>query len=109
MLKVIARLINHRSRITKVATGDQALFVRLASFEAVGGFEDIPLMEDVAFCRALKRLGPIACLQTRVITSGRRWESHGVWRTVIKMWALKICYLAGVSPQRLKQFYADTR
>ena len=109
MLKVIARLINYRSRISKVATGDQALFVRRAVFETMGGFQDIPLMEDVAFCRALKRIGPIACLQARVITSGRRWESHGVWRTVIKMWTLKICYLAGVSPRRLKQFYVDTR
>jgi rSAM/selenodomain-associated transferase 2 len=109
MLKVIARLINYRSRITKIATGDQALFVRRAIFESIGGFENIPLMEDIAFCRALKRIGPIACLHTRVITSGRRWERHGVWRTVIRMWALKVCYLAGVSPQRLKQFYADTR
>ena len=109
MLKVIARLINYRSRMTRVATGDQALFVRRAVFETMGGFQDIPLMEDIALCRALKRFGPIACLQTRVITSGRRWERHGVWRTVIKMWALKVCYLAGVSPQRLKQFYADTR
>jgi rSAM/selenodomain-associated transferase 2 len=109
MLKVIARLINCRSRVTKVATGDQALFVRRAVFESMGGFQDIPLMEDIAFCRALKRIGPIACLHTRVITSGRRWERHGVWRTVIKMWALKVCYLAGVSPRRLKQFYADTR
>jgi rSAM/selenodomain-associated transferase 2 len=109
MLKVIARLINCRSRMTKVATGDQALFVRHPIFEAMGGFQDIPLMEDIAFCRALKRIGPIACLHSRVITSGRRWERHGVWRTVIKMWILKILYLAGVSPQRLKQFYADTR
>jgi hypothetical protein len=109
MLKVIARLINCRSRITKVATGDQALFVSRPVFETMGGFQDIPLMEDIAFCRALKRVGPIACLTTRVITSGRRWETHGVWRTIIKMWALKLGYLAGVSPHHLKRFYADTR
>lgn len=109
MLKVIARLINCRSRITKVATGDQALFVRRPVFETMGGFQDIPLMEDIAFCRALKCVGPIACLTTRVITSGRRWETHGVWRTIIKMWALKLGYLAGVSPHHLKRFYADTR
>lgn len=109
MLKIIGALINYRSRATKVATGDQALFVRRAIFETLGGFQDIALMEDIAFCRALKRIGPIACLHTRVITSGRRWERDGLWRTVIKMWALKVCYLAGVSPQRLKQFYADTR
>jgi len=66
-------------------------------------------MEDIAFCRALKRIGPMACLHTRVITSGRRWEKDGVWRTILKMWTLKLCYLAGVSPGRLKQYYADTR
>ena len=109
MLKVIARLINFRSRMTKVATGDQVLFVRRAVFETMGGFQDIPLMEDIAFSRALKHIGPIACLRSRVITSGRRWESAGVWRTIFTMWALKLCYLAGVSPQRLKKYYADTR
>jgi rSAM/selenodomain-associated transferase 2 len=109
MLKIIARLINYRSRITKIATGDQALFVRRSVFETMGGFQDIPLMEDIAFCRALKRIGPMACLRTCAITSGRRWERNGVWRTIIKMWALKLGYLAGVSPERLKQYYADTR
>jgi rSAM/selenodomain-associated transferase 2 len=109
MLKVIARLINFRSRMTKVATGDQVLFVRRAVFETMGGFQDIPLMEDIAFSRALKHIGPIACLRSRVITSGRRWESAGVWRTIFTMWTLKLCYLAGVSPQRLKKYYADTR
>jgi rSAM/selenodomain-associated transferase 2 len=109
MLKIIARLINYRSRITKIATGDQALFVRRSVFEKIGGFPDIPLMEDIALCRTLKRLGPMACLSSRVITSGRRWEKDGVWRTIIKMWTLKVCYLAGVSPRWLKQYYADTR
>jgi rSAM/selenodomain-associated transferase 2 len=109
MLKIIGALINYRSRMTKVATGDQALFVRRTIFEAMGGFPDIPLMEDIAFCRALKRIGPMACLHTRVITSGRRWEKDGVWRTILKMWTLKLCYLAGVSPGRLKQYYADRR
>ncbi|HEY7319956.1 MAG TPA: TIGR04283 family arsenosugar biosynthesis glycosyltransferase, partial [Candidatus Binatia bacterium] len=109
MLKIIARLINYRSRITKIATGDQALFVRRSVFETMGGFQDIPLMEDIAFCRRLKCLGSMACLRTRVITSGRRWERNGVWRTILKMWTLKLGYLAGVSPARLKQYYADTR
>ena len=109
MLKIVARLINYRSRITKIATGDQAIFVRGSVFQNMGGFQDVPLMEDIAFCRALKRIGPIACLRSRVMTSGRRWESDGVWRTIIKMWTLKLCYLAGVSPHRLKRFYGDTR
>jgi len=109
MLKVIGALINCRSRATKIATGDQALFVRREVFERMGGFPVIALMEDIAFCRALKRLGGLACLRSRVITSARRWERDGVWRTIFKMWSLKVCYLAGVSPMRLKRFYADTR
>jgi rSAM/selenodomain-associated transferase 2 len=109
LLKVIGAMINQRSRITKVATGDQAIFVRRNVFARMGGFPDIPLMEDIAFCRALKRLGRIACLRSKVLTSARRWETEGVWRTVIKMWILKLLYFAGVSPVRLKRFYADTR
>lgn len=109
MLKIVGTLINYRSRATKIATGDQALFVRREVFDRMGGFPDIPLMEDIGFCRALKRIGGVACLRSRVITSARRWERDGVWRTIFKMWSLKVCYLAGVSPIRLKRFYADTR
>ena len=109
MLKVVGALINYRSRATKVGTGDQAIFVRRAVFAQLGGYPDILLMEDIALCRALKRLGTIACLRSRVVTSARRWESDGVWRTIFRMWTLKFLYLAGVSPARLKQFYADTR
>ncbi|MPZ78569.1 MAG: glycosyltransferase [Deltaproteobacteria bacterium] len=109
MLKIVGALINHRSRITKVGTGDQAIFVRREVFNRMGGFPDIPLMEDIAFCRDLKRLGGIACLRSRVITSARRWEVEGVWRTIVKMWTLKFLYLAGVSPVTLKRFYGDAR
>ncbi len=109
MFRIIGALINYRSRLTKVATGDQALFVRREVFERIAGFPDLPLMEDIAFCRSLKRIGRIACLHSRVVTSARRWEKNGLWRTIVKMWTLKLCYLAGVSPGRLKQFYADTR
>jgi rSAM/selenodomain-associated transferase 2 len=109
LLKIIGAMINQRSRITKVATGDQAIFVRREVFARMGGFPDIPLMEDIAFCRALKRLGGIACLRSRVLTSARRWETEGVWRTMIKMWTLKLLYFAGVSPITLKRFYADAR
>jgi hypothetical protein len=66
-------------------------------------------MEDIAFCRALKRLGAVACLRSRVISSARRWEVDGVWRTILRMWVLKLLYFAGVAPARLKQYYADTR
>jgi rSAM/selenodomain-associated transferase 2 len=109
MLKVVGAMINHRSRITKVGTGDQAIFVRREVFAQLGGFPDIPLMEDIAFCRALKRLGGIACLRSKVVSSARRWESEGVWRTIIKMWILKLLYFAGVSPVKLKRFYAESR
>lgn len=109
MLPVVARMISYRSRISKVGTGDQGIFVRREAFERMQGFQNIPLMEDIAFCRALKRQGGVACLRSRVITSARRWEVEGVWRTIFRMWAIKLLYFAGVSPARLKQFYADTR
>ena len=109
MFRIIGALINYRSRLTKVATGDQALFVRREVFERIAGFPDLPLMEDIAFCRSLKPIGRMACLRSRVVSSARRWEKDGLWRTIVKMWTLKLCYLAGVPPGRLKQFYADTR
>lgn len=109
MLPLVARLISYRSRVSKVGTGDQALFARRDVFRRMGGFPDIPLMEDIAFCRTLKRLGEVACLRSRVVTSARRWESDGVWRTIFRMWTLKLLYLSGISPMRLKKFYADTR
>lgn len=109
LLPLVGRMISYRSRVSKVATGDQALFVRREVFERIQGFQDIALMEDIAFCRTLKRMGEIACLRSRVVTSARRWEVNGVWRTIVRMWTLKLLYFAGVSPARLKQFYADTR
>ena len=109
MLRIIGALINYRSRATKVGTGDQAIFVRREVFTRMGGYPDLTLMEDIAFCRALKKTGRVACLRSRVVTSARRWENDGVWRTILRMWALKFLYLAGVSSERLKQFYADTR
>ena len=109
MLRVIGAMISLRSRLSKVGTGDQGIFVRREVFQRMGGFPEIPLMEDIALCRALKRLGEVACLRSQVITSARRWESDGVWRTIFRMWMLKSLYLMGVSPVRLKKFYVDTR
>jgi rSAM/selenodomain-associated transferase 2 len=109
MLRVIGAMISLRSRLSKVGTGDQAIFVRRQTFQQMGGFPDIPVMEDVAFCRALKRMGDVACLRSKVITSSRRWELDGVWRTILKMWMLKSLYLLGVSPAWLKRFYGDAR
>lgn len=109
LLRLVGRLISLRSRLTRVATGDQALFVRRAVFERLGGFPEIPIMEDVAFSRALKKEGRIACLGSRVVSSARRWERNGPVRTILLMWTLKLLYLAGVSPPRLKRLYDDVR
>ena len=109
ILKWIGVMISLRSRLTKVATGDQAIFVRREIFQQIGGFPQIPVMEDIAFSRALKRMGKVACLKSRVVTSSRRWEEEGVWRTIFKMWFLRALFLAGVSPSRLKRYYANAR
>jgi len=109
LLRLVGRMISLRSRLTRVATGDQAIFVRRAVFERLGGFPEMPLMEDVAFSRALKKEGSIACLRARVTSSARRWEQHGPVRTILLMWALKLLYLAGVPPTRLKRLYGDAR
>lgn len=109
MFRCIGVLMSLRSRLTGVVTGDQGIFVRRKVFETLAGFPQIPLMEDIAFSRMLKRRGRVACLRSRVRTSARRWESNGVWRTILKMWALRLLFLAGVSPFRLKRFYDDAR
>jgi rSAM/selenodomain-associated transferase 2 len=102
LLKLVGRAMNLRSRLTGIATGDQAIFVRR---EAFPGFPEIALMEDVAFCKRMKRLGPPACVREKVSTSGRRWESRGVLRTIFLMWSLRLLYFLGASPQRLIRFY----
>ncbi|MCY4489059.1 MAG: TIGR04283 family arsenosugar biosynthesis glycosyltransferase [Deltaproteobacteria bacterium] len=109
LLRIVGRMISLRSRLTRVATGDQAIFVRRTAFERLGGFPEIPIMEDVAFCRELKREGPIACLRSQVVSSARRWEQNGPVRTILLMWTLKLLYLAGVSPARLKRLYSEAR
>lgn len=109
LLAVIAFLMNVRSRLTGVATGDQAIFIRRDAFRALGGFPVIALMEDVAFSAAAKRLSPPVCLRERVVTSGRRWESNGVVRTMLLMWWLRLAYFLGVSPERLHRSYYGPR
>ncbi len=109
LLRVVSRMISLRSRLTRVSTGDQAIFVRRTVFERLGGFPEIPLMEDIAFSRALKRQGRIACLRSRVVSSARRWERNGTVRTILLMWALKLLFLSGVSPARLKRLYGEAR
>jgi rSAM/selenodomain-associated transferase 2 len=109
VFRLIGVLISLRSRLSKIATGDQAIFVRREIFEAMTGFPEIPILEDVAFCRALKKKGKVACLRSQVVTSARRWQKDGVARTIVKMWLLKFLFLVGVSPFRLKRFYAEVR
>lgn len=105
MLRVIAWFMNQRSRLTGIATGDQALFMTRAAFEAVGGFPDQPLMEDIELSARLKRLGAPQCLRLRVQTSGRRWEQRGLWRTMALMWRLRLAYWLGRSPDTLARRY----
>lgn len=105
ILTVVAWFMNYRSRLTGIATGDQAIFVRRILFEALGGFRDQPLMEDIELSKRLRRLGPPLCIHDRVVTSGRRWETRGVWRTVLLMWRLRWLYYMGATPERLAAMY----
>lgn len=105
LLRVVEALMNLRSRLTGIATGDQALFVRREVFDAIGGFPEIALMEDVAMSRKLKSVAPPICLRQRLITSSRRWEIHGIVRTIVLMWKLRLLYFLGADPARLAQRY----
>ncbi len=108
-LAVIARMMNLRSRLTGIATGDQALFVTRALFERTGGFPVQALMEDIAFCRNARRIAAPVRLRGPVVTSGRRWARHGVMRTVLLMWRLRLAYFFGADPARLAERYRDVR
>jgi rSAM/selenodomain-associated transferase 2 len=104
-LALVAAMMNLRSRLTGIATGDQAIFATRDAFARTGGFPSLPLMEDIAFSKAMKRLGRPACLRPRVVTSARRWERHGVWRTILLMWRLRFEFWAGRDPARLHRRY----
>lgn len=108
-LPVISTMINLRSRLTGIATGDQALFIRRGAFEAVGGFPDQPLMEDIDITRRLKRLSRPACLRAQVVSSGRRWDQNGAWRTIVLMWRLRYRYWRGVDAEALAKAYRHVR
>lgn len=105
VFRVIEWFMNLRSRLTAVATGDQMLFLRRSVFERSGGFDNIPLMEDVAYSKRLRRLAPPLVIREPVLSSSRRWEQRGVLRTVLSMWGLRLAYVVGVSPGRLWQYY----
>jgi rSAM/selenodomain-associated transferase 2 len=105
LLRLVAALMNLRSRLTGIATGDQAMFMTRAAFAQAGGFPDIPLMEDVVLSRQLKRVSAPACLHARVTTSGRRWDRDGVVRTVVTMWRLRFAFFLGAEPSQLARHY----
>lgn len=105
LLRVVAWLMNIRSRLTGIATGDQAIFVTRSLFTAADGYPEIALMEDIALCKRLKRFGRPLCLRHRLIASGRRWEKHGVVRTILLMWRLRLAYWLGADPGKLAVRY----
>jgi hypothetical protein len=97
--------MNQRSRLTSVATGDQMLLVQKSLFEQTGGFDAIPLMEDVAYCKRLRRFAQPLIIKQPVVTSSRRWEEGGVVKTVWRMWLLRLAYFLGVAPSTLWRYY----
>ncbi|TBW56659.1 glycosyltransferase [Marinobacter halodurans] len=112
VFRVIGWFMNQRSRVTGIATGDQAMFVRRVIFQEVGGFESLPLMEDIALSRRLLALSRPYCVRSRVTTDSRRWEQKGVFRTMLLMWQLRWRYWRGEDPLKLAEVYypdANTR
>jgi rSAM/selenodomain-associated transferase 2 len=107
--RLIGVMMNLRSRLTSIATGEQAMFMRRTFYFAAGGYPPLALMEDIAFCKRARRLSRPACLRERVLTSARRWEKHGVWRTIILMWRLRLAYFLGADPERLALRYGYRR
>ena len=105
MLRIVEHAMNLRSRLSGIATGDQAIFVTRNAFRQAGGFPDIVLMEDVALSRALRMRSRPACLHAAVITSSRRWERNGIARTIVLMWRLRIEYALGADPDKLARRY----
>jgi len=105
MLKVIACMMNWRSRLTGIATGDQVIFVTRRAFEKVGPYPEISLMEDIALCKTLKKISPPICLKAKVISSGRRWERNGIYKTIFLMWSIRLRYFFGADPQTLDFLY----
>lgn len=105
LLPLVAAMMSLRSRLTGIATGDQAMFVRRDAFEAAGRFPEIPLMEDIALSRALKKISRPVCLRAKVRTSGRRWDKNGPLRTILLMWRLRLAYFLGADPARLALRY----
>ena len=105
MLWMVSIMINWRSRLSDIATGDQAIFIKRALFKQVGGYPNQALMEDIELCKRLKGITKPVCLKSKVMTSARRWQQHGTWRTIILMWQLRFDYWRGVSADDIRQRY----
>lgn len=105
LFRLIERMMNWRSRLTGVATGDQAIFIARPLFEKLGGYAPIPLMEDVEMSRRLRKQARPICLSQKVVTSSRRWEQNGILKTVWLMWRLRLAYWLGADLARLAQHY----
>lgn len=109
MLKVVAWLMNKRSRWTGIATGDQAIFVTKALFEQMNGFAEIALMEDIELSSRLKKQGRPYCIKSKVISSGRRWLNFGIFKTIVLMWWLRLQFFLGAQPEHLAKLYTEGR
>lgn len=108
-LRCVELAMNLRSSLTGIATGDQGIFVRRSLYEQVGGIPPLPLMEDIAFSRALKKHCRPACIRQPLLTSARRWRQHGIFRTILTMWSLRLAYFIGISPDQLVKHYTVNR
>ncbi len=108
-LRCVELAMNLRSSLTGIATGDQGIFVRRSLYEQVGGIPSLPLMEDIAFSRALKKHCRPACIRQPLLTSARRWRQHGIFRTILTMWSLRLAYFIGISPDQLVKHYTVNR
>jgi rSAM/selenodomain-associated transferase 2 len=105
MLRVVENMMNIRSRLSGIATGDHGIFVRRESFEKIGGYPELPLMEDIAISRRLKRESRPFCPRGKIVTSSRRWEENGIFRTILLMWRLRLAYAFGADPKNLARSY----
>jgi rSAM/selenodomain-associated transferase 2 len=105
IFRIIESMMNLRSRITSVATGDQAIFIKRSLFEKVGGYPEIALMEDIAISKQLRRVVKPVCVRNKVVTSSRRWEDRGIIKTIFLMWKLRLYYFFGMSPQKISRMY----
>jgi len=109
MLRIVSAMMNWRSRLTGICTGDQAIFVTRSAFAKLSGFASVPLMEDIEFCKRAKHVSWPAAIAAPVHTSSRRWQRHGVWRTILLMWCFRLAYFMGADPHQLARRYHDAR